>query len=54
MNAYRRDFDEIYIFLIKNNELLKKYNEIQEKVENSIEKEFDSEPVSIQCKMSKT
>ena len=28
MNAYRRDFDEIYIFLIKNNELLKKYNEI--------------------------
>ena len=30
---------------IKDNELLKKYNEIWEKVKNSIKKEFDSEPV---------
>ena len=47
MSAYRRDFDEIkYIsFLIKDDELLKKYNEIWAKVKNSIKKEFDSEPV---------
>ena len=47
MNAYRRDFDETkYIsFLIKDDELLEKQNEIQEKVKNSIKKEFDSEPV---------
>ena len=47
MSAYRRDFDEIkYIsFLIKDDELLKKYNEIWDKVKNSIKKEFDSEPV---------
>ena len=32
-------------FLIKDNELLEKYNEIWEKVKNSIKKEFDSEPV---------
>ena len=30
---------------IKDNELLKKYNEIWEKVKNSIKKEFDTEPV---------
>ena len=47
MSAYRRDFDETkYMsFLIKNDELLEKYNEIWEKVKNSIKKEFDSEPV---------
>ena len=47
MTAYRRDFDETkYIsFLIKDNELLEKYNEIWEKVKNSIKKKFDSEPV---------
>ena len=46
MSAYRVDFDEIkYIsFLIKDDELLEKYNEIWEKVKNSIKKEFDSEP----------
>ena len=34
MSAYRRDFDETkYIsFLMKDDELLKKYNEIREKV----------------------
>ena len=47
MSAYRRDFDETkYIsFLIKDDELLEKYNEIWEKVKNSLKKEFDSEPV---------
>ena len=47
MSAYRRDFDETkYMsFLIKDDELLEKYNEIWGKVKNSIEKEFDSEPV---------
>ena len=46
MSAYRRDFDETkYMsFLIKDDELLEKYNEIWEKVKNSIKKEFDSEP----------
>ena len=32
-------------FLIKDDELLEKYNEIWEKVKNRIRKEFDSEPV---------
>ena len=32
-------------FLIKDNELLEKYNEIWEKVKNSIKKEFECEPV---------
>ena len=32
-------------FLIKDDKLLEKYNEIWEKVKNSIKKEFDSEPV---------
>ena len=47
MSAYWRDFDETkYIsFLIKVDELLEKYNEIWEKVNNSSKKEFDSKPV---------
>ena len=47
MCAYRRDFDETrYMsFLIKVDELLKKYNEICEKLSNSIKKEFNSKPV---------
>ena len=47
MSACRKDFDETkYIsFSIKNNELLKKYNEIWKKVQNSIKNEFDSEHV---------
>ena len=46
MSAYRKGFDETkYIsFLIKDNELLKKYSEICEKVKNSLKKEFDWEP----------
>ena len=47
MSAYRRDFDETKYMslLIKNDELLKKYNDIQEKVSKSIRKKLDSEPV---------
>ena len=46
MSVYRRDFNETkYIVLIKDNELLEKYNEIWEKVKNNIKKDFDSEPV---------
>ena len=47
MSAYRRDFDETKCmsFLIKDNELLEKYNEIWRKVKNSLKKEFESEPV---------
>ena len=46
MSAYERDFDETkyMCFLIKDDELLEKYNEIWEKVKNRL-KEFDSEPV---------
>ena len=47
MSAYRRDLDETkyLFFLIKNNELLEKYNKFWEIVKNSIKKEFYSEPV---------
>ena len=47
MSAYRKDFDETkYVsFLIKDDDLLEKYNELWEKVKNIIKKEFDSEPV---------
>ena len=40
MSAYREDFGETkYIsFLIKDDELLEKYNEISEKVKNSLKK----------------
>ena len=40
MSAYRKDFDETkYMsFLIKNNELLQKYNGIWNKVNNIIKK----------------
>ena len=46
MSAYRKDFSETkYVsFLIKDNKLLGKYNEIWEKVSNSIKTEFDSNP----------
>ena len=45
--AYRRDFDEnkYMNFLIKDKELLEKYNEIWDKVSNTIKKRFDGEPV---------
>ena len=47
MSACRRDFDETKCtsFLIKDDKLLEKYNEIWEKVKNSIKKKFDSKPV---------
>ena len=47
MSACRKDFDETeYItLLIKDDELLEKYNEIWEEVKNNIKKEFDSKPV---------
>ena len=47
MRVYRRDSDEtMYMsFLIKDVELLEKYNKIWEKVSNSIKKGFDGEPV---------
>ena len=47
MRACRRDFDETkYMpFLIKDNELLEKYNEIWEKVSKSIKKELVSKPI---------
>ena len=42
MNAYRRDFDETkYMsFLIKNELLLEKYNEICDNVSNTIKKDL--------------
>ena len=53
MSEYRRDLDETeYMsFLIKDVELLKNYDEIWEKVKNSIKKEFDIEPVSNKSKL---
>ena len=47
MSAYSKDFDETksISFVIKDDELLEKYNEIWEKVKNILKKEFDSEPV---------
>ena len=47
MSAYRRDFDETkYIsFLIKDDELLEKYNRIWDKVTNSMKKGFNSKSV---------
>ena len=40
MSAYRQEFDKTNYksFLIKDDELLKKYNDIWEKVKNSIKK----------------
>ena len=35
----------VCLFFIKDDELLEKYNEIWEKVKNSIKKEFDSQSV---------
>ena len=47
MSAYRRDFDETkkISFLIKDDELLEKYNEIWEKFKITIKREFNDEPV---------
>ena len=38
----------MYLFLIKDDELLEKYDEIWEKVENSVKKEFDSKSVYLE------
>ena len=48
LSEYRKDFDEskCMSFLIKNEKLLEKYNEIWKKVTNIIKKEFGSKPVS--------
>ena len=35
----------MYVFLIEDAELLKKYNKIWKKVQHTIDKEFDSDPV---------
>ena len=47
MPKYRRYFSKTkhMSFLIKDNKLLGKCNEIWEKVKNSIKKEFDNEPI---------
>ena len=47
MSAYRRDFGETkYMFyFVKNDELLVKYNEIWDKVSNTLKKAFDNESV---------
>ena len=44
---YKRDFDETKCmsFLIKDDKVSGTYNEIWEKVKNSLKKEFDSKPV---------
>ena len=47
-SAYVKGFDgqiKWIHFLIKDDELLKKYNDIWNKVSNSMKKRFDSEPV---------
>ena len=45
--VYRKDFDETKFtsFLMKDDELLEKYNEIWEKVKETLEIEFHSKPV---------
>ena len=47
MSGHRRDFDKTKCmsFLIKDEKLLQKYNEIWKKVSNIIEQDFDSTPV---------
>ena len=47
MSRYRKDFDETkyMYFLIKDDELLEKHNQIWEKVKNTIKEKFDSKPV---------
>ena len=47
MTAFRKDFDETKFMslLIKDDQLLEKYNEIWEKVRDTLKREFDSKPV---------
>ena len=46
MSAYRKNFDKTKCmsFLIKDEKLLKKYNEILKKISNIFKKEFGSKP----------
>ena len=45
MSVYNKALIKLNIyFLIKNDELLEKYNEILEKVKTSMKKQIDSEP----------
>ena len=46
ITEYSKGFDVtkyIYIYLMKDDELLEKYNEIQKKVKNSLKKVFESD-----------
>lgn len=47
MSGYAKRFDKKkhFFFLIKDDEFLKKYNEMRDKVSNSIKIRFDSESV---------
>ena len=47
MSIYRRDLygTKYRSFFVKDDELLEKYNEICKNVENTIKKEFESEPI---------
>ena len=47
MSAYKRDFDrtKCISFLIKDEKLLEKYNEIWKKVRNIMKKKLDSKPI---------
>ena len=47
MTAYRKNFDETKFtsFLIKDDELSEKYNDIWEKIKDSPKTEFGSKPV---------
>ena len=47
MSAYKREFEETkYMsFLMKNKELLEKYNDVQDKDSNTNKKGFDNEAV---------
>ena len=56
ISAYRRSLDETKFmsFLIKNDDLLEKYNEIWNKFNNTIKKGFDIAPVYNEKKHPKT
>lgn len=45
MSGYVKTFDDAKVFLIKDDQLLEKYNKIWDKVSISTKEEFDSKPV---------
>ena len=47
MTAYRKDNDETKFtsFLVKDDELFEKYNQIWEKVKDNLKSEFETQPV---------